>query len=81
MCEETATSSVNTETIKGDMRKGVQEHPPHTPLLSGSVPKSPGWRKLFNCSNKKQTINQVDQRVCSPKRGILPRNVLSITKF
>lgn len=66
LCGRTGIRAVSSFYLyrdhKGDIRKGVQEHLPHAPLLSGSVPKSPGWRKLFNCSNKKQTMNPADQK-------------------
>lgn len=34
---------------------------PHTPLSGCSVPTSPGWWKLLNCGNKKQTIYPAHQ--------------------
>lgn len=34
---------------------------PHTPLSGCSVPTSPGWWKLLNCGNKKQTIHPAHQ--------------------
>lgn len=52
ICEEMSISSVITETTKETWQKMCRSV--RTPLLSRSVPKSPRWRKLFNCSNKKQ---------------------------
>lgn len=44
---------------------------PHTPLSGCSVLTSPGWWKLFNCSNKKQTINPANQKAESLGAGII----------
>lgn len=44
---------------------------PHTPLSGCSVLTSPGWWKLFNCSNKKQTINPANQKAESLDAGII----------
>lgn len=42
-----------------------------TLLLSGSsVPESPGERKLWNCSNKKQTRTPAAQEACSLDAGL-----------
>lgn len=43
----------------------------HTLLSGCSVLTSPGWWKLFNCSNKKQTINPANQKAESLGAGII----------
>lgn len=75
-----SSASPSSTSCKETLEKVCRSISPHTPLHSGSMPKSPRWRKLFfYCSNKKQTIKQVEMKTCTPHTGAERQQLITLT--